>query len=67
MKKMLLATAGPAYYRMYSTDVYNKQNRQMATKTITHHFIRFWNWAENCRLSQNLAARDHGKQTSKHS
>ena len=42
MKKMLLATAfGPAYYRMYSTDVYcSKQTGSSSTgKTITHHFF----------------------------
>ena len=39
MKKMLLATAGPAYYRMCSTDVYcSKQTGSSSTKeTITHH------------------------------
>ena len=40
MKKMLLATAGPAYYRMCSTDVYcSKQTGSSSTKTITHHFF----------------------------
>ena len=41
MKKMLLATAGPAYYRMCSTDVYcSKQTGNSSTKeTITHHFF----------------------------
>ena len=49
MKKMLLATAaGPAYYRMYSTDVYI-QNKPAAERvapkeTITHHFF-VWNWS----------------------
>ena len=39
MKKMLLA-AGPAYYRMCSTDVYcSKQTGGSSTKTITHHFF----------------------------
>ena len=33
MKKMLLATAGPAYYRMCSTDVYClKTNRRQCAK-----------------------------------
>ena len=33
MKKMLLATAGPAYYRMCSTDVYcSKQTGSSSTK-----------------------------------
>ena len=42
MKKMLLAFyAGPAYYRMCSTDVYcSKQTGSSSTKeTITHHFF----------------------------
>ena len=43
MKKMLLAYyAGPAYYRVCSTDVYcSKQTGSSSTKekTITHHFF----------------------------
>ena len=40
MKKMLLATARPAYYRMCSTNVYcSKQTGSGSTKTITHHFF----------------------------
>ena len=38
MKKMLLATAGPAYYRMCSTDVYCSKNKPAAVapkETIT--------------------------------
>ena len=57
---MVVATcycAGPAYYRMCSTDVYcSKQTGSSSTKG-NHHpsFLRFWNWAEeNCRYSQNL-------------
>ena len=46
---MLLATgAGPAYYRMCSTDVYcSKQTGSGSTKG-NHHpsFLRFWNWAK---------------------
>ena len=56
--------AGPAYYRMCSTDVYcSKQPAAVAPKeTITHHF-RFWNWAEeNCRCSQNLWRRAENKE-----
>ena len=49
MKKMLLChCAGPAYYRMCSTDVYcSKQTGSSSTKG-NHHpsFLRFWNWAE---------------------
>ena len=41
MKKMLSYCAGPAYYRMCSTDVYcSKQTGSSSTKeTITHHFF----------------------------
>ena len=49
MKKMLPSyCAGPAYYRMCSTDVYcSKQTGSSSTKG-NHHpsFLRFWNWAE---------------------
>ena len=41
---------------MCSTDVYcSKQTGSSSTKG-NHHpsFLRFWNWAENCRCSQNL-------------
>ena len=70
MKKYLLA-AGPAYYRMCSTDVYcSKQTGSSSTKG-NHHpsFLRFWNWAEeNCRCSQNLWRREMLlKRNSKHS
>ena len=36
---MLLATAGPAYYRMCSTDVYCSKQTGSSSKTITHHFF----------------------------
>ena len=56
-KKCYRYCAGPAYYRMCSTDVYcSKQTGSSSTKG-NHHpsFLRFWNWAEeNCRCSQNL-------------
>ena len=41
MKKNATHTAGPAYYRMCSTDVYcSKQTGSSSTKrTITHHFF----------------------------
>ena len=51
--------AGPAYYRMCSTDVYcSKQTGSSSTKG-NHHpsFLRFWNWAEeNCRWPKFVAA-----------
>ena len=39
--------AGPAYYRMCSTDVYCSKQISGNTKG-NHHpsFLRFWNWAE---------------------
>ena len=39
---MLLTCAGPAYYRMCSTDVYCSKNKPVAVapkETITHHFF----------------------------
>ena len=55
MKNATRYCAGPAYYRMCSTDVYcSKQPAAVAPKG-NHHpsFLRFWNWAEeNCRCSQ---------------
>ena len=72
MKKMLLATAGPAYYRMCSTDVYcSKQTGSSSTKeTITHHFfVSGIGQKKNCRCSQNLWRRNVVKtrKPSKHS
>ena len=57
MKKMLLATlfflvTGCA---QQTFTVQNKPAAVAPKETITHHFFRFWNWAEeNCRCSQNL-------------
>ena len=57
MKKMLLATAlaifitGCAQQTFFTAD---KPAAVAPKETITHHFLRFWNWAENCRCSQNL-------------
>ena len=38
--------AGPAYYRMCSTDVYC--SKQTGSSSRNHHpsFLRFWNWAK---------------------
>ena len=41
MKKMLLATAGPAYYRMCSTDVYCSKQTGSSTKG-NHHLHHFF-------------------------
>ena len=51
--------AGPAYYRMCSTDVYCSKQHQVVAPKENHHpsFLRFWNWAEeNCRCSQKFVA-----------
>ena len=47
MKNATRYCAGPAYYRMCSTDVYcSKQTGSSSTsETITHHFF-VYNWAE---------------------
>ena len=48
MKNATRYCAGPAYYRMCSTDVYcSKQTGSSSTKG-SHHpsFLRFWNWAK---------------------
>ena len=44
--------AGPAYYRMCSTDVYcSKQTAAVAPKeTITHHFFKFLNLKEETKV-----------------
>ena len=59
MKKMLLAAAGPAYYRMCSTDVYcSKQTGSSSTKeTITHHFfVSGIGQKENCPVQPKFVA-----------
>ena len=57
--KKLLATAGPAYYRMCSTDVYYfKTNRQQWHQGENHHpsFLRFWNWAGKLSMQPKFVA-----------
>ena len=63
MKKMPRYCAGPAYYRMCSTDVYcSKQTGGSSTKG-SHHpsFLRFWNWAEKKTVdaAKIVAAREN--------
>ena len=58
---MHLATAlAPAYYRMYSTDVYcSKQTTAAAVapkEAITHHFFVLRLSEENCRCSPKFVA-----------
>ena len=64
--------AGPAYYRMCSTDVYcSKQTGSSSTKG-NHHpsFLRFWNWAEEtvdaakiCGGAENVVKKTETQQT----
>ena len=57
MKKMLLATALALLITGYAQQTFTvqKQTGSSSTKGNHHHIIlRFWNWAENCRCSQNL-------------
>ena len=55
---MLLATALALLITGCAQQTFTVQNKPAASstkETITHHFLRFWNWAEeNCRCSQNF-------------
>ena len=74
MKKMYTRyCAGPAYYRMCSTDVYcSKQTDGSSTKG-NHHpsFLRFWNWAKKASMQPKFVAAQKmllkKTETSKHS
>ena len=49
MKKMLLATALALLITGCAQQTFTVQNKPAAVapkETITHHFLRFWNWAE---------------------
>ena len=49
MKKMLLATALALLITGCAQQTFTVQNKPAAVaprKTITHQFLRFWNWAE---------------------
>ena len=61
MKKMLPRFyAGPAYYRMCSTDVYcSNKPAAVAPETITHHFFVSGIGQENCRCSQNFGGAEN--------
>ena len=57
MKKMLLATAGPAYYRMCSTDVYcSKQTGSSSTKETITIISSFLGWAEKLSMQPKFVA-----------
>ena len=53
---MLLATALALLITGCAQQTFTVQNKPAAVapkETITHHFLRFWNWAEeNCRCSK---------------
>ena len=58
MKNATRYCAGPAYYRMCSTDVYClKQTGSSSTKG-NHHpsFLRFWNWAKKTVMQPKFVA-----------
>ena len=49
MKKMLLATALALLVTGCAQQTFTVQNKPAAVtqrETITHHFLRFWNWAK---------------------
>ena len=47
MKKMLLATALALLITGCAQQTFTVQNKPaVAPEAITHHFFRFWNWAE---------------------
>ena len=60
MKKMLLATALALLIAGCAQQTFTVQNKPAAVapkETITHPFLRFWNWAEeNCRCNQKFVA-----------
>ena len=59
MKKMLLATALALLITGCAQQTFTVQNKPAAVapkETITHHFFRFWNWAENCRCQPKFVA-----------
>ena len=61
MKKCYSLLHGPACTgcAQQTFTVQNKPAAVAPKETITHHFLlRFWNWAENCRCSQNLWRRN---------
>ena len=63
MKKMLLATALALLITGCAQQTFTVQNKPAAVapkETITHHLLRFWNWAEeNCRCSQNCGGAEN--------
>ena len=56
MKKILLATALALLITGCAQQTFTIQNKPAAVAPKNHHpsFLRFWNWAENCRCSQKF-------------
>ena len=56
MKKMLLATALALLITGCAQQTFTVQNKPaaVAPRKPSPIILRFWNWAENCRCSQNL-------------
>ena len=46
MKKMFLATAASILILDVLNRHYSSKPAAVTPKPITHHFLRFWNWAE---------------------
>ena len=72
---MLLATALALLITGCAQQTFTVQNKPAAVKnqleTITHHFLRFWNWAEEktvdaakiCGGAENVVKTDETQQT----
>ena len=59
MKKILLATALALLITGCAQQTFTVQNKPAAValeKTITHHFLRFWNWAKKLSVTKFVAA-----------
>ena len=71
MKKMLLATALALLITGCAQQTFTVQNKPAAVapkETITHHFFRFWNWAEETVDAAKIAGAERLEQKpSKHS
>ena len=56
MKKMLLATALALLITGCAQQTFTVQNKPAAVAQEAYIFLRFWNWAENCRLQPKFVA-----------
>ena len=61
--------AGPAYYRMCSTDVYRSKQTGSSSTKGNHHpsFLRFWNCEETVDAANGGAENVAKQKPSKHS